>query len=204
MYDTLLQMGRWFGYRDGYDDLVTLWLTEEAMHWYAHITLAVQELREEIKRIFRNHLTPKDFGLKVRAHPDSLIVTARSKNAHRSDYRERRILSCTGIETARLFSNADTIAANESALRDLILDLGKAGIVREESPWESKNSLWRGVPPRIVSGLLRRFTTHPLNFSFRVKTSPLLSKKRLSRNCSSGHCPAERFVPTRGLLRCPV
>ena len=37
MYDTLMQMGRWFGYRDGYDDLCRVWMTEEAVAWYAHI-----------------------------------------------------------------------------------------------------------------------------------------------------------------------
>ena len=29
-YDTLLQMGRWFGYRKGYDDLCRLWMAPEA------------------------------------------------------------------------------------------------------------------------------------------------------------------------------
>ena len=43
MYDTLLQMGRWFGYRDGYKDLCRLWLTDDAAQWYAHITLATEE-----------------------------------------------------------------------------------------------------------------------------------------------------------------
>jgi len=40
MYDTLMQMGRWFGYREGYEDLCRIWLTDEAIHWYAHIARA--------------------------------------------------------------------------------------------------------------------------------------------------------------------
>src|SRR5690606_20284409 len=35
MYDTLLQMGRWFGYRDGYQTLCRLFLSEEAKDWYS-------------------------------------------------------------------------------------------------------------------------------------------------------------------------
>jgi len=31
MYDTLLQMGRWFGYRDGYIDLCRIFMREEAI-----------------------------------------------------------------------------------------------------------------------------------------------------------------------------
>src|ERR1035437_5044419 len=66
MYDTLLQMGRWFGYRDGYDDLCRVWLSDEATHWYRHISFAADELRSEIRRMQALSLTPKDFGLKVR------------------------------------------------------------------------------------------------------------------------------------------
>src|ERR1700744_899708 len=45
-YDTLLQMSRWFGYRDGYADLCRLWLTEDAEGWYQHITQATLELKQ--------------------------------------------------------------------------------------------------------------------------------------------------------------
>src|ERR1035438_8261726 len=79
MYDTLLQMGRWFGYRDGYSDVCRLWLSEEAIQWYSHITTATEELRAEVKKMRRKNATPREFGLKVRAHPDSLIVTAQNK-----------------------------------------------------------------------------------------------------------------------------
>ena len=47
MYDTLLQMGRWFGYRPHYDDLVKVWLTEEMIDWFGQITRASAELKEE-------------------------------------------------------------------------------------------------------------------------------------------------------------
>ena len=40
MYDTLLQIGRWFGYRPGYVDLCRLYTTEELSEFYAHITMA--------------------------------------------------------------------------------------------------------------------------------------------------------------------
>ena len=42
MYDTLMQMGRWFGYRNGYDDLCRIWMPEEAVGWYADIAESVE------------------------------------------------------------------------------------------------------------------------------------------------------------------
>ena len=46
MYDTLMQMARWFGYRDGYRDLLRLYTTPDARAWYEHITKLVRSLSE--------------------------------------------------------------------------------------------------------------------------------------------------------------
>ena len=45
MYDTLMQMGRWFGYRPEYEDLCRVWMPEEAEGWYAHISESTEMLR---------------------------------------------------------------------------------------------------------------------------------------------------------------
>src|SRR5579883_411061 len=78
-YDTLLQMGRWFGYRPGFEDLCRVWMSEQALSWYAHITQATEELRAEFRIMHDLNLTPRYFGLRVRSHPESLVVTARAK-----------------------------------------------------------------------------------------------------------------------------
>ena len=79
MYDTLFQMGRWFGYRDDYDDLCRVWMPDEARGWYEHIAESIEELRKELVQMEIARATPQEFGLKVRSHPDSLMVTARNK-----------------------------------------------------------------------------------------------------------------------------
>ena len=79
MYDTLMQMARWFGYRDGYDDLVTLWTTKSAAGWYRTITEATEELKTDLIEFERNKIEPSEFGLRVRSHEVALIVTAQNK-----------------------------------------------------------------------------------------------------------------------------
>ncbi len=169
MYDTLLQMGRWFGYRDGYADLCRLWLTEEAQHWYAHITEATAELRAEIGRMRAAGLSPAEFGLKVRAHPDSLIVTARNKM--RSSKVIERVISVSGegLETPHLWADVDKIRNNATAVREFIREIEAAGAVRGQSLVGSGNQLWRGVPRSAVARLLRIFDVHPLNVVFQGK-----------------------------------
>jgi hypothetical protein len=75
MYDTLMQMGRWFGYRDGYLDVCRLYTTTELIDWFAHIAAAGEELQLEFQHMVNVGGTPKDYGLKVRSHP-LLLVTS--------------------------------------------------------------------------------------------------------------------------------
>lgn len=77
-FDTLMQMGRWFGYRENYVDLTRLWTTVELAEMFRDIALAEEELRREIARYERENLTPLDFGPKIRAHP-VMLVTAENK-----------------------------------------------------------------------------------------------------------------------------
>jgi hypothetical protein len=171
MYDTLLQMGRWFGYRDGYADVCRVWLSREAQHWYAHITAATDELRAEFRRMRKLSLTPKEFGLKVRAHPDSLIVTARNKMRLAKTVVREISMSEQGPETPRLWKQKETIAANAHAVRDFIRGIERAGCVRTASPFsagtdDASTRVWKGAARSEVAGLLRRFRVHPNNFTF--------------------------------------
>ena len=79
MYDTLMQMGRWFGYRPGYEDLCRLYTTADLVDWYREITLASEELRREFEFMAQRGATPEEYGLRVRTSPAGLSVTAPNK-----------------------------------------------------------------------------------------------------------------------------
>lgn len=80
MYDTLMQMGRWFGYRGGYVDLCRLFTSRELNEWFCHITQASEELRDEFD--YMSDIagsTPEQYALKVRTHPGVLQISATNK-----------------------------------------------------------------------------------------------------------------------------
>jgi hypothetical protein len=80
MYDTLMQMGRWFGYRGGYVDLCRLFTSRELNEWFCHITQASEELREEFDYMSDvAGSTPEQYALKVRTHPGVLQISATNK-----------------------------------------------------------------------------------------------------------------------------
>lgn len=78
-YDTLLQMGRWFGFRPGYADLVRVWMGPGLLDDYAHLARVERQLRDEVKVMERERRTPQEFAVKVRSHPGRLEITSRGK-----------------------------------------------------------------------------------------------------------------------------
>jgi hypothetical protein len=121
MYDTLLQMGRWFGYRPGYEDLCRIWMTQEATEWYSHIAIADDELRNDLAALERSRLTPLDFGLKVLSHPDSLLVTARNKQGASERICHSVSLSDRLIETVDIEAAKEVLQSNHIAISKLIM-----------------------------------------------------------------------------------
>lgn len=156
MYDTLLQMGRWFGYRDGYADVCRIYMTEGAIDWYAHISEAIDELRDEFNRMEKADATPVDFGLKVRAHPESLIVTARNKM--KSGVKVRHSVSLAGelIETTRLRTGA--IERNRIVMGELLQSLQQ---VCEPDQANEFGFLWTEIPAApLVRNFISCFQNH--------------------------------------------
>lgn len=144
MYDTLMQMGRWFGYRPGYLDLCRLFTTRTLKEWYRHIALAEEELRREFDYMVSAGLTPENYGLRVRTHPDGMIVTALNKMSHGRTLE----LSWAGVlaQTAQLPKDTGRIAANLATTEKLLTAIPSpaAGKGRE-------TKVWTGVPASLVA-----------------------------------------------------
>lgn len=156
MYDTLLQMGRWFGYRDGYADVCRIFMTEEAIDWYAHISDAIDELRDEFNRMERAGARPVDFGLKVRAHPESLIVTARNKMRSGQEIRHAVSLAGELIETNKL--SIDALSINRVVLSEFIKSLES---LQAPDVIEEFGYLWKAMPiPHLVRSFISNFKNH--------------------------------------------
>ncbi|MBY3044851.1 Z1 domain-containing protein [Rhizobium leguminosarum] len=163
MYDTLLQMGRWFGYRPGYEDLCRVYLSPESIGWYQHIANATEELRDRVKQMRQYGKTPKDFGLLVQSHPDSLLVTALNKMRH-AEQRTLQI-SYDGMlrETFVLSNDISMHESNRSTFAELYKTLSapKFASRRFEKARDKRDCrVWRGIEADVVDEFLERFKWH--------------------------------------------
>lgn len=163
MYDTLMQMGRWFGYRPEYEDLCRVWMTEEAEGWYVHITESIDQLREELRLMAAAGATPEEFGLKVRAHPDSLIVTARNKMGSAKPVVVSIGLAKQFVETTTLRNDENSLNVNRRAVRELAAALSECGRPTTGAALITAGWHLRDVPVGAVDVFLSRFVNHPLS-----------------------------------------
>lgn len=156
MYDTLMQMGRWFGYRPGYLDLCRLYTTEELSDWFAHIADATEELRGEFELMANSGSTPKEFGLKVRSHP-TMMVTSAVKMRHGMSLQ----LSFQGTlaQTIDFSRTEETVIGNWTAARTLIEKFEQVRGIAPVNP-RANSAMWSGVPGDLIVEFLGSYKEH--------------------------------------------
>jgi len=164
MYDTLMQMGRWFGYRRGYLDLCRLYTTADLIDWFGHIADASEELRSEFDEMIDSGATPRDYGLRVQSHP-TMLVTSPLKMRNAKNLQ----LSFSGelLETVAMHITSDILSKNLEATSRL---LNACGNPHEATPikrqrGESEKSwtgfLWNGISSDTISDFFDAYITHP-------------------------------------------
>ena len=153
MYDTLMQMGRWFGYRPGYLDLCRLFTTRTLIGWYKYIAAAEEELRREFDYMVAAGLSPANYGLRVRTHPDGMIVTALNKMSYATTLQ----LSWAGVlaQTTQLPKDDSRIDANLRVTEDLLRAL------EQKNSDDRSSRVWRGVSAELVAKCVERLQLPP-------------------------------------------
>jgi hypothetical protein len=154
MYDTLMQMGRWFGYRDSYLDVCRIYTTEELMEWYRHIATASMELRHELEYMALIDKEPQEFGLKVLSHPGRLAITSAGKM--RSTV--KLSLSYAGRISETIVFDPRACTQNHEAVADLIEGIGRS--CDDSGSRGSPRFHWKGVSADLVMNFLRSYKTH--------------------------------------------
>ena len=162
-YDTLMQMGRWFGYRPGYVDLCRLWLPPIVTSWFEHITTATEELRSDLLQMQQVGATPREFGLRVRTHPESLLVTARNKMGTSEKVMAKLSLAKMFLETPKLLNSPEALQRNREAANDFTKELiSNSQIHRLED--RSGTAVFENVPASVITAFLSRWSNLPASY----------------------------------------
>jgi len=168
MYDSLMQMGRWFGYRPGYVDLCRLYTTEDLRLHYRHVASAAEELREQLDHMQALGETPERYGLKIQSH-SFLLVTARNKMRYTNEY-EVTFAGQGKIQTV-FDRDPGVIRANTAHTVDFLArqgapaETGRTVALPDgtEAAWNGR-LIWTHVPGAEVASWLRRLSFAPESY----------------------------------------
>ncbi|WP_172419312.1 Z1 domain-containing protein [Pseudomonas nitroreducens] len=165
--DSLMQMGRWFGYRKGYELLPRIWMSDDTRSKYEFMTIAEEELRDDLERFMHGGAKPEEFGPRVRVHAS--LAWIRPTGANKMQRAIKAMFDFSGINRQTTVFHDGPDAANvlnanlsftESFLRSASGDL-------EKSQLKGANSLvWRNVDVSRVAAYLAGLAFHPGNQFF--------------------------------------
>lgn len=155
--DTLLQMGRWFGHRPGYDDLTRVWMDREVIDHFTYVAGVSQDLRSSVAEMRDLNLTPREFGLKIRLHPESsFLITAANKQRAGVKHDSPGVFSYRGkaFETHTIPNDDALTEQNRQAVLRLLKELPAPEAGQSSG---SRNIYWRGISHDAIERFLQRF-----------------------------------------------
>lgn len=150
-YDSLMQMGRWFGFRPGYEDLLRLWTTDELAANFRALARIEEEVREDIEVYSEKQCTPLDLAVRVRRIPGMAITSAGKMGAA-----EVTGISYEGrhLQTFRFdHKNEEVVQENLKAAARLIEKVGKESFSRK-----ARGLLAENIPAHRIRSFLSKYS----------------------------------------------
>ncbi|MGN8245950.1 Z1 domain-containing protein [Cellulomonas soli] len=164
VYDTLLQMGRWFGYRPGYSDLPRIWMPTEVREWFMHLATVEAEMRKEIDRYLVEHKSPLEMAVRIRSHP-KMKITAPSKMAdavRAAAAYGGQLIESRYFPVAPRDKASAWFAANAVAVEALVkaCDRSVSAEPHAGPDGDPGRILWHGVPSSVVMSFIHSYSFH--------------------------------------------
>jgi len=157
-FDVLMQMGRWFGYRNKpveYGDLCRVWMLKKTRDYFKEITTSIRELKDDFNRLVQDKKTPREFGIRVRNESEELGITSRNKMRN-----SRKVLYTSDLygklfETPFLANDVKSAKQNDSIVLKL---LSNYDFTQNGSSYFSKN-----IEKKVIVDFLKDFSIHEAN-----------------------------------------
>lgn len=144
--DTLMQMGRWFGYRKNYELLPRIWMTQKTKRQFKFLAELDQELRDEIKYMDVNGRSPAEYGPKVKNSPKVSFIRITAKNRMQSATPAEMDYSGASNQTYLFDDNAEILGQNIETTMDFLYQLGEAWKPDKLYTHQNNVAIWRSVP----------------------------------------------------------
>ena len=162
--DTLMQMGRWFGYRKGYELLPRIWITKKTRQKFEFLSDLDQELRNEINLMEINGISPSECGPRIMNTPSVNTIRITSPNRMQSAETAKYDFSGANSQTQVFSTDEETLKSNYSNALSFIQSLGMPD---EKGDYLiSSNIVWRDVDNDTVECFIRKYRFNKRQYIF--------------------------------------
>lgn len=131
--DTLMQMGRWFGYRKKYELLPRIWMSKRSIDLFERLSQLDFDLREELHNMEILNLLPSEYGPRLDSFPDFKLLKITSKNKMQSAYEIECSYSNKSGQITKYFNNKENIRDNYEKTYKFINQLGKPDVCKNNN-----------------------------------------------------------------------
>ncbi|EMR06414.1 Z1 domain protein [Bhargavaea cecembensis DSE10] len=139
--DTLMQMGRWFGYRHGYELYPRIWMTEDTKEKFVFLATLEEELREDLKTYKEGGASPEEYGLRIKNSPKVSWMRITSANRSQGAVTTDWDFSGTSTQTVIFDTDKDILKNNVRVTEELLNSLPSP----KPSPLNKSSLVWKGV-----------------------------------------------------------
>ncbi|MEK3923470.1 Z1 domain-containing protein [Paenibacillus sp. FSL K6-2393] len=151
-YDTLMQMGRWFGYREGYVDLTRIYTTKSLEDCFKRLARVEEDLHGDMAKYEFEKLTPMEVGVRIREDP-SMLVTSPLKSQH-SQLINISLANQTLQTITFQLGDYDWLKSNLMATREFLSALGAPTMIEKTSM-----PVWSSVESHHIKEFFKQYKT---------------------------------------------
>lgn len=150
--DSLMQMGRWFGYRRNYELFPRLWMLDETKEQFEFMTQLDIELREELKLFHLMGKKPLEYGPRVKNTPKASFLRITAKN--RMQMATEVDFDFSGVRTETItFPNIEDDLKNNLSVTEAFV----RGLPQPVPAYDDRGYVWYDVDfAKIKTDLLSR------------------------------------------------
>ena len=163
-FDVLMQMGRWFGYRDDYADLCRIYLTDFSYRYYQEISQSIEELKKDIRTMGTQGKRPEDYGIRVRNNSSEMGITAANKMRNTKSKVDRKSFYGNLFETPYLHRSLTPISENINQTNMFLKELAVS-----QKDNSVKHPYFKDIPAQRIKALLENLNIHEANENFDTK-----------------------------------
>ena len=178
--DTITQMARWFGYRDGYQDLCRVFLTSELRDVMSQISGLDEEVRTQIDLLqSRPDITPDQYPIYLRSFPGLMVTNKTRMKESSQTFSLRYDNHSLGVKVIKKSHNEKNGKLFNEFIKNLNRNPDYVNNLRSENQVKLKKDIitkshnrdliWRNIDFKLITDFFSKYTAHPGNLKINME-----------------------------------